>query len=144
MRYVNTPPLNSHLLTLLHSRGIKSVSATGSSESHRVRLNLTLEVTKITFAPSVGARSNTNPSATPETTATLQIAGKVCEENPHVRLGAFHTLDLEVYRDVKIEKAEWDSVALERIEESCVEGRGAEVGAIVCGEGKASTIATRK
>jgi protein pelota len=30
----------------------------------------------------------------------------------------------------------WDSVALERVEESTKEGRGAEVGAIVCGEGE--------
>lgn len=29
----------------------------------------------------------------------------------------------------------WDSVALERIQESTQEGRGAEVGAIVCGQG---------
>lgn len=50
-------------------------------------------------------------------------------------MGAFHTLDLEANRDVRIEKDEWDSIALSRVEESCVPGRGAEVAAIVCGEG---------
>jgi protein pelota len=52
-------------------------------------------------------------------------------------MGAFHTLDLETNRDVRIVKEEWDSVALERVKEACDEGKGAEVGAIVCGEGKA-------
>jgi protein pelota len=71
-----------------------------------------------------------------EPTASLQISGRVAVENSFVKLGAFHTLDIEANRDVRIEKAEWDSVALERLSDACVPGRGAEVGAIVCGEGK--------
>ena len=30
----------------------------------------------------------------------------------------------------------WDSVSLGRVEEATQEGRGAEVGAIICGEGQ--------
>ena len=56
-------------------------------------------------------------------------------------MGAYHTLDIEQNRDVRIIKAEWDSISLERVTESCVEGRGAEVGAIVCGEGRYSFCA---
>ena len=54
-----------------------------------------------------------------------------------MKLGAFHTLDIEANKDVRIEKdaGGWDSIALGRVEESCVPGRGAEVAAIVCGEG---------
>lgn len=55
-----------------------------------------------------------------------------------MKMNAFHTLDVEVGRDVRIEKDEWDSIALATVEESCVPGRGAEVGAIVCGEGTAA------
>jgi protein pelota len=65
----------------------------------------------------------------------MHITGKVTEENHYVRMGAFHTLDLEMNRDVKIIKQEWDSISLGRVDEACAEGRGAEVGAIVCGEG---------
>lgn len=65
----------------------------------------------------------------------MHITGQVTQENHFVRMGAFHTLDLEMNRDVKIIKEEWDSIALQRVEEACAEGRGAEVGAIVCGEG---------
>ena len=56
-------------------------------------------------------------------------------------MGAFHTLDIEANRDVRIEKVQegWDSVALARVEESCVPGRGAEVAAVVCGEGMKTT-----
>jgi protein pelota len=56
-----------------------------------------------------------------------------------VKLGAFHTLDLEANRDVRIEKLDgWDSVANARVEEAIIPGRGAEVGAVVCGEGVAA------
>jgi protein pelota len=66
----------------------------------------------------------------------VQITGRVVMENQHVKMGSFHTLDIETHRDVKVIKENWDSIALERVAEACVEGRGAEVGAIVCGEGE--------
>ena len=58
-------------------------------------------------------------------------------------MNSFHRLDIEVGRDVRIEKEEWDSIALVTVEESCVPGRGAEVGAIVCGEGQSAPICSR-
>ncbi|GBE79668.1 eRF1 domain 1-domain-containing protein [Sparassis latifolia] len=125
-------------------RRVQNVSATGSTESHRVRLNLTLAVTRLTWSPSSSApadsaSSTENANNSQNSTVSLQIAGRVTSENPHVKLGAYHTLDLEPNRDVRIEKDEggWDSVALSRVEESCKPGRGAEVGAVVCGEGTA-------
>ncbi|EKM59783.1 uncharacterized protein PHACADRAFT_137997 [Phanerochaete carnosa HHB-10118-sp] len=111
-------------------RRVQNVSATGSTESHRVRLNLTLAVT---------LTDNANPNAQQTSTAGLSISGRVAVENPHVKMGAFHTLDIEANRDVRIVKEEsgWDSIARARVEESCVPGRGAEVAAVVCGEGTA-------
>jgi protein pelota len=124
---------------------VQSVSATGSSESHRVRTTLTLQVSRIEFTPPVtptigaGASDPAAASAPPvEPTASLQITGRVVEENAHVKMGAFHTLDIEANRDMRIEKTEWDSISLERIEEASQPGRGAEVGAVVCGEGTAT------
>ncbi|KAH9951656.1 pelota [Amylocystis lapponica] len=125
-------------------RRVQNVSATGSSESHRVRLNLTLAVTRITWSPSTGSADPTasgeSSNAAQNSTAALQIAGRVVSENQHVKMGAFHTLDVEANRDVRIEKdiGGWDSIAMGRVEESCAPGRGAEVGAIVCGEGTAT------
>ena len=92
------------------------------------------------FSAAVSASSNTpgagSEGASPSQGASLSIAGQVTEENPFFKMGAYHTLDLEVNRDVRIVKAEWDSIALSRVREACEEGKGAEVGAIVCGEGK--------
>ncbi|KAJ7684060.1 eRF1 domain 1-domain-containing protein [Mycena rosella] len=100
-------------------RRVQKVSSTGSVDSQRVKLNLTLKVTRVEFQ-----------------TAALHISGPVVVENQHVRLGAFHTLDIEVQRDVRIEKFEgWDSIAISRVEESIIPGKGAEVAALVCGEG---------
>ena len=102
---------------------------------------LTLEVSKVVFSPVTSAPSISSaagpsaPGATPETTAALHVSGRVSAEARDVKMGSFHTLDLEANRDVRIVKAEWDSISLERVKEACVEGRGAEVGAIVCGEG---------
>ncbi|KAI0303272.1 eRF1 domain 1-domain-containing protein [Russula brevipes] len=126
-------------------RRVQSVSATGSSASHRVRTTLTLKVTRLEFTPPVtpttgaaGDPAASSPPAAVEPTASLQITGRVVEENEHVKTGAFHTLDIEANRDVRIEKPEWDSISLERIEEASQPGRGAEVGAVVCGEGTAA------
>ena len=36
-------------------RRVQNISATGSTESHRVRLNLTLAVSRVTWSPSVAS-----------------------------------------------------------------------------------------
>ncbi|KAG6831144.1 hypothetical protein H0H92_012569 [Tricholoma furcatifolium] len=131
------------------SSRVQNVSSTGSTESHRVRLNLTIQVGRVDFSSSAApaatasATDPTSPSehssTPPPTSAALHIAGRVTSENPHVKLGAFHTLDVEANRDVRIEKADgWDSVAIARVEEAIIPGKGAEVGAVVCGEGTAA------
>jgi stalled ribosome rescue protein Dom34 len=35
------------------------------------------------------------------------------------KMGAYHTLDLEVNRKFTLTKSEWDSVALERVDTAC-------------------------
>lgn len=131
------------MLIRLSCRRITSTSATGSTESHRVRLNLTLQAKKIVFAPAgtpanqEGSNGGDQDDSSPS--AVLHIIGPVTSENVHVKLGAYHTLDIEAFRDVRIEKQDgWDSIALGRVEESTIPGRGAEVAAVVCGEGVAA------
>jgi len=105
-----------------------------------VRLNLTLQVKRVDFAAG-GKPANQEGSEQVEDSpsATLHISGPVISENAHVKLGAFHTLDLEPNRDVRIEKLDgWDSIALARVEEAIIPGKGAEVAAVVCGEGVAA------
>ncbi|KZT20415.1 pelota [Neolentinus lepideus HHB14362 ss-1] len=125
-------------------RRVQNVTATGSTDSHRVRTSLTLVVTHVEFTPAITSSTadTTNPNSTTsaDVTASIQISGRVAVENQHARMGAYHTLDIEVNRDVRIIKDQWDSIALNRVEESCVPGRGAEVAAVVCGEGTAAFV----
>ena len=60
---------------------------------------------------------------------------QVTEENDFAKMGAHHTLDLELNKDVKIVKPEWDAIAFQRVQEACNEQKGAEIGAIILGEG---------
>ncbi|THH10224.1 hypothetical protein EW145_g1470 [Phellinidium pouzarii] len=128
-------------------RRVQTESATGSTDSRRVKTTLTLSVERMHFSPAVSAlntsasndaASGSNGSPSSSQGATLSITGQVTVENQFVKMGAYHTLDLEVNRALRIVKTEWDSIALSRVRESCEEGKGAEVGAIVCGEGTAA------
>ncbi|KAG8949312.1 Translation factor pelota [Tulasnella sp. 424] len=120
-------------------RRVVQTGATGSTSSERVRTKLTIQVTNVHFTPSSasGGASASGPS-TSDQHAAIQVSGRVSQENNFVKMGSYHTLDLEPNRDVTIIKQEWDSISLGRVEEACVEGRGADLGAIVLSEGTAA------
>lgn len=124
-------------MIVIVARKVQTESATGSVDSRRVKTNLTLSVQRMHFSAAV---SSTNPNSTTSQGASLSISGQVTQENPFVKMGAYHTLDLEVDRDVRISKAGWDSIAFQRVNEATDASRGAEVGAIVCGEGNVNAI----
>ncbi|KAM0755950.1 hypothetical protein T439DRAFT_320648 [Meredithblackwellia eburnea MCA 4105] len=137
-------------------RRVQNETATGTTTSRRVHTKLTIQVTKVLYsALASNSSADSNAAPTPEelTTSastaaassssgstTLHVSGQVAEENDFVKKGAFHTLDLEVGRDFTLIKGpgEWDSVATERIRDMTELGRGADIGAIVCGEGLAN------
>ena len=54
-----------------------------------------------------------------------------------VKMGAYHTLTLELGRKFSIEKECWDQIYLDTIEEACQPERGAEVAAVVMQPGLA-------
>ena len=69
----------------------------------------------------------------------LHVSGRVAEENKHVKLGAHHTLDLELQRNFTLEKADgWDSVALDILKESISQDAKAQLWAIIMQEGLAN------
>ncbi|KAF1351203.1 eRF1 domain 1-domain-containing protein [Delphinella strobiligena] len=105
-------------------RRVTTESATGSSTSQRVHLTLTLRVTSLDFDTQA---------------AQLHVSGRVAEENKHVKLGAHHTLDLELQRNFTLEKNNgWDSIALETLKESIDQTAKAELWAVVMQEGLAN------
>lgn len=52
----------------------------------------------------------------------LLYQGRNIEENQYVKMGAYHTLDLELNRKFTLKKDYWDAIALERVEEACDSG----------------------
>jgi len=67
----------------------------------------------------------------------LRLKGRNIAENQYVKMGAYHTLDLEVNRKFTLTKSEWDSVALERVDTACDPTQHADVAAVVMQEGLA-------
>ena len=91
-------------------------SSTGSVDSSRVHTVLTIQVTVVDFDTQA---------------CTLRLNGRNVEENKFVKLGAFHTVDLELNQKFSIIKDEWDSIALERISSACDPSKSADVAAVV-------------
>eukprot|EP00978_Attheya_sp_CCMP212_P005862 scaffold13078_cov48-Attheya_sp.AAC.3 len=103
-------------------RKVVKESSTGSTSSNKVRMSLTIEVTKVDFDPS---------------SLQVRLSGPNREESEHVRMGAHHTLTLELDRNFSIEKSCWDQIFLDRIEEACHPERAAELAAVVMSPGLA-------
>ncbi|KAM3424890.1 Protein DOM34 like [Cercospora zeina] len=111
----------------LHASAIRKISsetATGSTRNERVHMHLTIKVTKLDFDPQAGQ---------------LHVSGQVAEENKWVKLGSFHTLDLELQRDFTLEKEDgWDSIALGTLREALDQTKTAVLWAVVMSEGLAN------
>lgn len=103
-------------------RKIQNESATGSVSVNKVRTTLTIRIEAIDFDTQG---------------CVLRVKGRNIEENQYVKMGAYHTLDLELNRKFTLGKQEWDSVSLERIDMACDPTQHADLAAIVMQEGLA-------
>jgi len=110
-------------LTASAIRRITTEGATGTTSSIRKHLTLTIVVSKTDFDPQAGE---------------LHVSGKISVENSWVKIGAFHTLDLELHRNFTLAKKDgWDSVALEVLKEAVKQDREGTIPAVVMQEGLA-------
>lgn len=103
-------------------RKVQNESSTGSSTSNRIRTTLTIRIESIDFDTQA---------------CVLRLKGRNIAENQYVKMGAYHTLDLEANRKFTLTKSEWDSVALERVDTACDPTQHADVAAVVMQEGLA-------
>lgn len=110
-------------------RKVVTESSTGSTNAQRVKTNLTIQVENISY--DVEAMS-------------LALKGRNIEENQYVKMGAYHTLSLELQRKFTLTKENWDAIALERVEEACDSGRTADLAAVVLQEGLAHVCLVRQ
>lgn len=103
-------------------RKVTTESNTGSTTSNRIRTTLTISIEDIDFDTQA---------------CKLRLKGRNIEENDHVKMGAYHTIDLEPNRKFTLTKSEWDSVALERIEMATDPTKSADLAAIIMQDGLA-------
>ncbi|XP_012251512.2 protein pelota [Athalia rosae] len=101
-------------------RKVQTESSTGSSSSNRVRTVLTIKVESIDFDTQA---------------CKLRLKGRNIEENQYVKMGAYHTLDLEQNRKFTLFKSEWDSIALERVDTACDPTQSADLAAAIMQDG---------
>ncbi len=106
-------------------RKVTTEGSTGSTKSNKIRLTLTVTVESIDFDTQA---------------CKLRVKGRNIEENEHVKLGAYHTLDLEPNRKFTLTKTEWDTVSLERVELATDPSKSADVAAVVMQEGLANVV----
>ncbi|EPY49853.1 translation release factor eRF1 family protein [Schizosaccharomyces cryophilus OY26] len=104
-------------------RRVVKVGATGTTSNSREKMTLKVLVEATDFDTKA---------------AELHIKGKTTEYHPLVRMGSYHTLDLELHRNFTLYKNEWDSFALDRVDAACNPSRNAEIGAVVLEEGLAN------
>ncbi|XP_056002994.1 protein pelota-like isoform X2 [Ostrea edulis] len=104
-------------------RKVQTESATGSVSVNKVRTTLTIKIEAIDFDTQG---------------CVLRLKGRNIQENQYVKMGAYHTLDLEVNRKFTLGKQEWDSIALERIEMACDPTQHADLAAVIMQEGLAN------
>ena len=88
----------------------------GGVESQKMKLRLCVEVEHIDYDVDV---------------QQLRLRGRIRTENEHVRLGSYHTLEIEQHRAVTVEKERWDALTLERIREAADPAAGADLAAVM-------------
>ncbi|EPZ35645.1 hypothetical protein ROZALSC1DRAFT_28133 [Rozella allomycis CSF55] len=112
-------------LTCSTIRKVQTESSTGSVDSNKMRLYLTIEIYAIEGDMSMGV---------------IRVNGRVCVENKHVKLGSYHTIDLCINNEFKLFKDEWDIISLERIDQICHVKSKAEIGAVILQDGNYSVL----
>eukprot|EP01132_Coremiostelium_polycephalum_P008328 gene8328-10229_t len=110
-------------LTATTIRKIQKESTTGSVTSERQRMTMTILINKIDYDG---------------TSNLLRVSGTLCEENRYVKLGSFHTVDIEVNREFKLYKSEWDTISIELVKTSTDISQRADVAALIMNEGLAN------
>ncbi|WRX22952.1 eRF1 domain 1/Pelota-like - like 5 [Theobroma cacao] len=74
----------------------------------------------------------------------LRIRGKNILENEHVKIGAFHTLELELHRPFVLRKDIWDSLALDVLQQASDPGASADLAVVLMQEGLANILLVGK
>lgn len=102
-------------ITATTFRKVQRDSGTGT-ESEKVKLKLTVSVESVEY-DAEGQQ--------------IRLKGKNMTESEHVKLGAYHTIELELQRAFQLVKAEWDSIDSERIRTACDPAASADLAVLL-------------
>lgn len=94
----------------------------GGRDSERVKLKLEIKVESVDY--------NKEGSV-------LRIRGKNILQNEHVKIGQFHTLEVEPHRPFVLRKDVWDSFSLDILHQACDPAASADLAIVLMQEGLA-------
>ena len=61
----------------------------------------------------------------------IRLRGRNLTDTEHVKLGAFHTLELELHRAFTLYKEAWDSLDIERVRLACNPALSADLAVVL-------------
>ncbi|XP_057547176.1 protein PELOTA 1 [Amaranthus tricolor] len=103
--------------------------ASGRRDAERVKLRLEIIVESVDYDKEG---------------SMLRLRGKNTLENDHVKIGAFHTLELELHRPFVLRKAIWDSLALDMLHQASDPAASADLAVLLMQEGLANILLVGK
>ncbi len=71
------------------------------------------------------------PPPSPNVGGTIRLRGKNLTENDHVKLGAYHTLELEMQRAFTLFKHVWDALDVDRVKQATDPTLSADLAAVL-------------
>lgn len=110
-------------------RKVLREAASGGRDAERVKLKLEIKVETVEYDKEGSA---------------LRIRGKNILENEHVKIGAFHTLEIELHRPLVLRKDVWDSLALDTLRQASDPSASADVAVLLMQEGMAHILLVGK
>uniref|UniRef100_A0A7C9CR93 eRF1/Pelota-like N-terminal domain-containing protein n=1 Tax=Opuntia streptacantha TaxID=393608 RepID=A0A7C9CR93_OPUST len=110
-------------------RKVLREAASGGRDAERVKLKLEIKVEAVEYEKEG---------------SVLRIRGKNILENEHVKIGAFHTLELELKRPFVLRKDVWDSLALDMINQAADPAASADLVVVLMQEGLAHILLVGK
>jgi protein pelota len=123
MYYIYNLVCKDDCVTASTMRNVVKERSTGSTSKSRVRMTLKIIVDRIEFDAEQ---------------CSLRLNGRNIEENEYVKMGQYHTLDIEIGYPFSIEKKCWDSIYLQILKEATDPTKGAELAAIIMQDGLAN------
>ncbi|TXG48623.1 hypothetical protein EZV62_024498 [Acer yangbiense] len=96
--------------------------ASGGRDAERVKLKLEIKVEAVDYDKEG---------------SIMRIRGKNILENEYVKIGAFHTLELELHRPFVLRKDLWDSLALDVLHQASDPAASADLAVVLMQEGLA-------